>query len=416
MLNKMLPTRLALDEEESAPASTSLGILGGIRRLDPWLHAAMAVLTLASSVRYVSAHGWDSRTVVVMVGTLILLVLYAALFRIPSLSRPRRALTWTLVLIATWAVLVLFAPSFAWVSIPLAFIVLRELPFRLAAVVLVAMMATVVVAWTNMVGTLDPTIILGPVTVAILAIVTYRALERESSARQQLVEQLREAQLDLAHAQHEAGVMAERTRLSREIHDSLAQTLTSINLLLQAAQKRWQAQPDSAREDVEHAADAARDGLTEVRRVIQDLAPGELGADDPQEALAAALERICRRALAGTDVELDMRVHGQVRQVPTDVASALLRSTRGLLANVIEHAGAARVVVSLTYQPDGVSIDVRDDGRGFEAARLHPATERGHGLAGIRSRTRQFGGRVSVESEPGQGTAVAVWIPSEATG
>lgn len=378
------------------------------------MHLTMAVLTLASAIRYTAAHGVDGRTVLVMGLGLVLLAEYAAFFRFGQLTDPRWAPAWTMLMAVTWIALVFAAPSFAWVAVPLAFLVLRELPFRPAVVVLVAMMLTVVLAWTNMVGTLDPTIILGPLSIAILAVVTYRALERESTARKALLDELREAQADLAAAEHRAGVTAERARLSREIHDSLAQTLTSINLRLQAAEQRWDADPKKARVDVADAAAAARDGLTEVRRVVQDLAPIDPGDGTTQAGLALALEETCRRGLGGTDIGFDVRVFGEPRRVAPDAGAALLRSTRGLLANVVEHAGATRVVVSVTYQPDGVSVDVRDDGRGFDPARLAPQSERGHGLAGIKGRAAQFDGRVSIESSPGSGTTVAVWIPAEA--
>lgn len=407
-------SRSKTSQEPKGEPSSPRGILAGARRLEPWLHAAMVVLTLASAVRYSAVHGLDERTALVMVGAALLVVEYAAFYRVARLSGPRWAPTWTLLLVATWTGLVLFAPSFAWVAVPLAFLVLQELPFRPAVVVLVVMMLTVVLAWTNLVGTLDPTIILGPLSIAILAVVTYRALERESSARQALLEELREAQSELADAEHRAGVTAERARLSREIHDSLAQTLTSINLLLQAAGQLWDTDPLRAREDVTNAAAAAREGLTEVRRVVQDLAPEELGEGGIHAGLAFALEETCQRALAGTGIASEVRVHGEPHRVDPQAGAALLRSTRGLLANVVEHADASRVVVTVTYQPDGIAIDVRDDGRGFDPEFLTPTAERGHGLAGIRGRAKQFGGRVSIESAPGTGTTVAVWIPAEA--
>jgi signal transduction histidine kinase len=277
--------------------------------------------------------------------------------------------------------------------------------------VIAFMTASVVVAWTVMQGDLDLTVVTGPIAVAWLAVVAYRALEREAASRQVLVDELQEAQGNLAEAQHRAGVLAERARLSREIHDSVAQTLSSINLLLQAAEQSWNNRPEAARDQVTQAASAARDGLDEVRRVVRDLAPPELGATGSAPALVATLRRSCERAVRGTDVRVDVHVDGTPVDVPPEVATALLRTSRGALANVVEHAGARTATVSLTYQPDVVSLDVRDDGAGFDPRRRTAAGPRGRGLAGIRDRAEQFGGTLTVETAPGEGTALAFTIP-----
>jgi len=260
-------------------------------------------------------------------------------------------------------------------------------------------------------GDVDLTVVTGPISVAWLAVVAYRALEREAASRQELVNELQEAQGNLAEAQHRAGVLAERARLSREIHDSVAQALSSINLLLQAAERSWDSRPDAARDQVTQAASTARDGLDEVRRVVRDLAPAELGAAGSAPALVAALRRTCERAVHGTDVRVDVHVDGTPVDVPAEVATALLRTARGALANVVEHAAARTATVSLTYQPDLVSLDVRDDGCGFAPRRATPAGPRGRGLPGIRDRAEQFGGTLTVETAPGEGTALAFTVP-----
>jgi signal transduction histidine kinase len=314
-------------------------------------------------------------------------------------------------LVAIWFVLVVLAPSFAWLAVPLSFVALRVLPFAAAGAVIAFMTGSVVVAWTVMQGDLDLTVVTGPIAVAWLAVVAYRALEREAASRQDLVNELQEAQGNLAEAQHRAGVLAERARLSREIHDSVAQALSSINLLLQAAEQSWTSRPQAARDQVTQAASAARDGLDEVRRVVRDLAPPELGATGSAPALVATLRRSCERAVRGTDVRVDVHVDGTPIDVPSEVATALLRTSRGALANVVEHAAARTATVSLTYQPDVVSLDVRDDGSGFDPRRATATGPRGRGLAGIRDRAEQFGGTLTVETAPGEGTALAFTIP-----
>ena len=391
------------------------GILAGVTGLELWIHVAVVGLAGASVARYIYGHGLNWRTTWVFIGVGLLLGVYVLSSRITESVGHVPVSAWSLVMIGIWVVLVLLAPSFSWLAVPLSFVALRVLRFGVASAVLLVMTLVVVVAWTRMQGSLDPTIVVGPAAIAALALVTYRALSRESSARRVLVEELKVLQIDLAEAQHDAGVVFERARLSRDIHDSIAQALTSINLLLEAAERDWATRPDSARSHVAQAAITARDGLTDVRTVVKDLAPAELGTDRTT-ALPAALRRACESEVRSTGLDADIKVYGNPVRVSPDISGALLRSTRGLLANVREHAAASTVTVSLTYQPDSVSVDVKDDGRGFDPADIGSPRDRGLGLAGIGDRLEQFGGRLEVESLPGRGTTVAVSIPIEAGG
>jgi len=369
------------------------GILGGAARVEVWVHLALVVLTIASAIRYVDGHGFGDRAPLVLSAAAMLVLAYAAGPLLADTGRGGRselpARAWCLALVGLWLLLVLLAPSFAWVAVPLSFVALRVLPFSAAGVVVAAMTVAVVVAWTRMTGELDLTVVTGPVAVAALAVLAYRAL---------------------AEAQHTAGVLAERARLSRELHDSVAQGFSSINLLLQAAQQAWRTRPEAAREHVGQAAITARDGLEDVRRVVRDLAPAELSGTDGQ-ALADELRRSGEASLRGSDVRMRFRVHGDPVAVDAEVATALVRTARGALANVVEHAHATTAVVSLTYQSDVVALDVRDDGRGFDPDRVVTTGGRGRGLAGIRERARAFGGDLVVESVPGEGTTVAVSLP-----
>jgi signal transduction histidine kinase len=339
----------------------------------------------------------------VLTGAVVLLATYAAYRLLPSQ-------VWLALLVAEWVVLVLLAPSFAWCAVPLSFVALRILSFRPACVVVAGMVVLTVVQWTRMTDRVDPTIVLGPVCIAVLAVGAYRALERDALARQALVDELHAAQGDLADAQHQAGVLAERARLSREIHDSVAQGLLSINLLLQAADREWDTRPAAAREHAAQAAATARDGLDEARRVVRDLAPAELAAGLPE-----ALRKSCERLTAHSSLEVRFQVHGTPVTLDSEVETALLRTARGALANVLEHSHATTVFVTLTYHPDAVVLDVVDNGRGLPRSHATLDSDRGHGLAGIRERLRQLGGTLVLESESGDGTALAASIPLRAT-
>lgn len=375
-------------------------LLAGADRLETSLHVAFVALTIASAWRYLDGHGLSDRGPLVLGGALALLAVYAC-YRIA----PRTV--WCVALVVVWFFLMILAPSFAWCAVPLAFVALRVLSYAAAGVIVAVMVGTVIAAWTRMSERFDPTVVIGPIAVAVLAVIAYRALESHANERQRLLDELHDAQGELAEAQHRAGVVAERARVSREIHDSVAQGLSSINLLLRAADQDWDSRPTAARKHMSQAAITARDGLDEVRRVVRDLAPAVLSGEGN---LVDAVRSATAEATRGR-VEASVRVHGEPSDLPAPIETALLRTVRGALANVVEHADAARVAVSLTYQADSVTLDVRDDGSGFDPTSTRSGPGRGRGLAGIRSRIAELGGDLVIESEPGDGTALAVSVP-----
>lgn len=385
------------------------GILAPAARLDRWLLVVLVVLLVTCAARYVDRHGLDAAGLAVLAGALVLGLAYAT--RGLLAGRAWWPTVWVTGMVVLWGVLTAVAPSFAWCAVPVAFAVLRVLPFPWAVGVVVAMTVLLTAAWQRITDGTDPVQVAGPIGVGLVTVLAYRALDLESRARQELLDRLVEAQADLAAEQRRTGALAERTRLSREIHDSVGQGLSSINLLLQAAERAWDGQPAAAREHVGTAAATARHGLDEVRRVVRDLAPAELADDDTGAAVPEALRRAVAEAAPGMQVEV--RVDGTPVVVPADVAAALVRTARGALANVREHAGAHRVALTLTYHPDEVVLDVRDDGCGFDPGQVRPAGTRGRGLAGVRDRAAALGGHADIESAPGEGTTVSVRFPLE---
>lgn len=401
-----------------SPSSVSLGprrpgehgILAPANRLDRWLLGVLVVMLVTCAVRYVDRHALDATGIAVLAGALVLGLAYAT--RGLMADRSWWPTVWVTGMVVLWGALTALAPSFAWCAVPVAFAVMRVLPFPWAVGTVVLMTVLLTAAWQRITEGFDPVQVAGPIGVGLVTVLAYRALDNESRARQDLLDQLVEAQAELAEEQHRTGALAERTRLSREIHDSVGQGLSSINLLLQAAEQAWETQPATARGHVRTAASTARDGLDEVRRVVRDLAPADLAGDVTGNALPDALRRAADQwAQAAPGMRVEVRVDGQPVVVPADVAAALVRTARGALANVREHAGAHRVALTLTYHLDEVVLDVRDDGRGFEPAQVRASGTRGRGLAGVRARAAVLGGRADVESAPGEGTTVSVRFP-----
>jgi signal transduction histidine kinase len=205
----------------------------------------------------------------------------------------------------------------------------------------------------------------------------------------------------------EAGMLDERQRMAREIHDTLAQGLTGIVTQLQAAERatdRTPADPAGWRRHVAAATRLARDSLTEARRSVDALRPEPLEGCRLSEALAGVAERWS----ALNVIPVRVTTTGTARPIDADAEFTLLRAAQEALANVARHAHATRVGLTISYMENEVALDVRDDGVGFDPAAL----DHGFGLVAMRQRIAGLSGRLQVESEPGGGTAVSACVPT----
>jgi signal transduction histidine kinase len=382
----------------------------GTRWVAVVVHAAFFLLLAGALARYLIRHPGDSATPWVVSLALLLATLYVLGPLGGDLGTgPSRAwLGWLAAAVAVWVALVVIAPSFAWCAVPLVFTSLQILPTR-GAVALVTVLTVVVVgAQLRLSDGFDPNLILAPPAVAALATAVFVQMQQQAE-RQQVLER-------------QAGILAERERLSREIHDTVAQGLSSQQMLLQAADRVWDSDPDKARTHVRTAASVAEHNLAEARRFVHDLAPADLAREG---SLAAALAAMAARE-AGGDLVVRVHVEGEDSQVLSDrVQSGLLRIAQGALANVRQHADAATAALTLTVLDDRVVLDVVDDGRGFDVRRPDPAAsvrtegpdaDRGHGIPAMRARARQLGGTVTIEPRPGGGTALSATLPLEVAG
>jgi signal transduction histidine kinase len=205
----------------------------------------------------------------------------------------------------------------------------------------------------------------------------------------------------------EAGVLDERRRMAREIHDTLAQGLTGIVTQLQAAEQaaaRAPGDPAAWERHVTAATQLARDSLSEARRSVDALRPEPLECGRLSEALAGVAERWS--GLNGTPVQVTTT--GTARMIDPEAEFALLRAAQEALANVARHARATRVGLTISYMENEVAVDVRDDGVGFDPA--FPG--HGFGLVAMRQRIATLSGTLQVESEPGGGTAISACVPT----
>jgi signal transduction histidine kinase len=205
----------------------------------------------------------------------------------------------------------------------------------------------------------------------------------------------------------EAGTLDERQRMAREIHDTLAQGLTGIITQVQAARSA-EGRPDDWRRHLDNAADLARESLSEARRTVQAVGPEPL----EQRALCDALEEVVERWSERHGVKAEVTTTGTVRPLHPEVEVALLRTAQEALANVAKHAAASRVGLTLSYLADLITLDIRDDGVGFDPAAVQSGEDGGFGLTVMRQRVGRLAGTLEIESEPGAGTAVFAGVPA----
>lgn len=331
----------------------------------------------------------------------------------------RAGAIWLLGLGLIWVGAVAVSVEFVWLSFSLWLLGGLILRLRWAIVYSVAVFVVVAVAPVLHNGTTTYANLIGPLIGGLFAFGVsrgYLEIEKESQERQRLVDSLMLAhaemadlQQELARTQRESGAIEERTRLSRDIHDTIAQGFSSIGLLARAAGDRGDA-TDAPRVFGQIEA-LARDNLADVRRIVAALAPAELD----EGALAGALGRMLERLEAESGIATELHVDAGFPALPTAVEVALLRTAQSALANVRQHSGASRVVVNLVDAEDSVRLDIVDDGRGFDADDWdragRGAAVSGYGLHSMGARLRELGGGLEVESAPGDGTALSAHAP-----
>lgn len=211
-------------------------------------------------------------------------------------------------------------------------------------------------------------------------------------------------------AARHAAVLAERTRVARELHDHLLQGITAVNLQIGTA---LEAMPANAPRPTQHlrVAHAMLDQSIEAaRRYVWDLRAPAATRSDLGNVLGAAAERLT----SGAAVVSDLEILGDPFPLDGATQDQLLQVGQEAITNAVRHATASRIVVSLAYDRDAIRLSVADDGRGFDPAAPPPD---GHfGLVGMRERVEGLGGRIEVASASGQGTRVTVTVPMPAKG
>lgn len=362
------------------------------------LHALVVTLAVVVMLRAVLLEEPHPVAVSGLVAAFV--AVYLARARVSTSPRVRFA--GLLVLVGLWLGMALLGADAAYVSVGLYLIFLTELSLPAALVAVVVVTAVDMAQTTLQGGPVEAFVapLLGAVLSGLFG-VGFRVLFEATTAQHELIAELRRTRTELAESEHAAGQAGERQRLAREIHDTVAQGLSSIQMLLHAAEA--EPLPPAAAERVALARTTAGAGLAEARRMVAELAPADLAGS----SLVDALGRVCQRSV----VDVRYVVDGAPVPLPMPVEAALVRITQGALANVERHAGDdVRAAVSLGFAPDRVHLDVVDDGHGFDVSALEDPERHTFGLDTIRTRVADLGGAFEVESEPGH-TALSVSFP-----
>ncbi|WP_406638888.1 sensor histidine kinase [Amycolatopsis sp. WGS_07] len=312
-----------------------------------------------------------------------------------------------LIALSATAILATTAASFVlFLACPLLFMLLELRPAVVATTLLILLEPVSAVlndGWDNQLLS-----VLLPMT-AILIVFSVLAgkftsdVLKQSRARADLIRELESSQAEVARLSREAGTAAERERLAREIHDTLAQGFTSIITLTQAIESELDTDLSTVRKHLALAGRTARENLAEARAMVAALAPSDLATGSLPEAVRRQADRLAEEIGVPVEYEVD-----DLPTLPTAVEVVLLRAAQEALSNVRKHSGATLVRVRLSAVDGAIRLRVEDNGCGFTP----DSDGAGFGLRGMRSRAEQVGGTLEVRTGENGGTELELEVPA----
>lgn len=391
------------------------------------LHVMFALLLLFAVVSVIAA-GDDNAVLIVGLSALLALVyVIGTATENRQLKHPDRThipswqpKVWLGVVIGLWVALLCLSINFVWLLFPLVFLILHILT-PVAALLLAGITWAVAAflprfihpeSW-NVANAFGPLI---GVVFAVGVYFTYVALGKEVAKQEALTAELIAAQQQLAVTEHQSGRMEERERLSREIHDTVAQGLSSILLLSRAAKKDVSggnvAKVETHIATIEEQAQAS---LQEARRFVSDLASPDLNLPLDQAILAFIERTTAKEKSLGNTLDLSLAAvdhddHEALAQLPEPVSRALYRVITEAITNVVKHAHATKAVVTLSMWDKEISVDIADNGTGGAETNAN-----GFGIDGMRRRIDNLGGTFTIESGEA-GTIVTATLPLTSQG
>jgi signal transduction histidine kinase len=321
-------------------------------------------------------------------------------------ERPRQVALYLPPAFVASGVLVAIDPVFLMVAMTLYNQVFAFMAIRLAVPFAVVLTVTIALAVTRGGDAAGLVVVVICSMAALLFALYLNASSDESRKRRELIEELERTRAELAFAERLAGMTEERRRIARELHDTVTQQLVGIVMHLEAARE---GDAEEIQDALERTLGLAREGLAEARRMVWAERPAQLERASLTTALLAATERVSNE----TGLRIDNAFGDELDALPAPVQALVLRGVQEALANVRKHARARRVAVTVAAESDLVTVDVQDDGAGFDAtaAGRRATGGSGFGLRGLRERVEELGGALSIESARGEGTTLAMHVP-----
>lgn len=262
-----------------------------------------------------------------------------------------------------------------------------------------------------------PIQLLRAATAVIAAVFVIRFLHAFQVEVQRKIEELQNIRLEEAQRREVlrgellrrvvAAQEAERQRIARELHDATGQALTAIGLGLRAVATNLRQSPDKASDNIRRLERMVDNSLDDLQRIIGDLRPSHL--DDL--GLDAALRWFGNEVQKRASINVNVEIIGKSTAISSDTKTALFRIAQEALTNVVRHAQADSAVIRVKFGEDAVTLQVEDDGCGFDVENIFRSERSPWGLLGMEERANLLDGKVEISSRPGEGTRVDVVIP-----
>ncbi len=204
-----------------------------------------------------------------------------------------------------------------------------------------------------------------------------------------------------------SAVIVERTRIARELHDTLAQNLSGVVFQLKAAEATAEIDPERSSQHFHQAMEQSEECLKEARTAVWRLRPEYLEAG----GVASALNYIANNVPMQDNRDIRFRIEGNSRRLPLQVEEQIVRIGQEALINATRHSGGSQIMVALKFDPKRVELRISDDGVGFDSGTISVSRNRKFGIAGMKERAREIGANLRIESQPGEGTEIVLLYP-----